>query len=217
MFAYTNADEIGGLYHVGTLDISLKSTQSHEWNGLSVSNCPEAWKRICGCAGITWKMSPVGQDFFLLFHDLEDGDFEEIRAWAIQHGYFESDKEYRVHWYDEEYEEDRYFVFTGDEEQLAQDEYEEKLAEEYEGVLFEELDNGLKATPRLMELSLVNIEPAMHLDIAVMLYAEEVLGADGIWWEDRYDPYALSAPRGVIFNSHMSNFTSESTRNVSER
>ena len=39
-----------------------------------------------------------------------------------------------------------------------------------------------------------------------MLYAEEELEADGMWWEERFDPCALSAPRGVIFNSHLDDF-----------
>ena len=29
---------------------------------------------------------------------------------------------------------------------------------------------------------------------------------DGVWWDDNYDPYALSAPRGVIFNTRLDNF-----------
>ena len=37
---------IGDLYHVGTMDITRKSKFSHEWNGLSVSNCPDEWCQI---------------------------------------------------------------------------------------------------------------------------------------------------------------------------
>ena len=211
MFAYTCAEELGGLFHVGTLDIANKSNQSHEWNGLSVSNCPHAWRQICGCTGTTWELIPKGQDRFLLFHDLDDDDLAQIRTWAIEEGYFDADVEYRVYWYDNEYEEERYFTFSGDEYDNAIFEYEAKLEEEYDGVRFEERSNGLAPTDHLLLVSLVKIDPSMSLDIAVMLYAEEELETDGVWWDDNYDPYALSAPRGVIFNTRLDNFEAVET------
>ena len=216
MFSYTNADEVDGLYHVGTLNIANKSDQSHEWNGLSVSNCPDAWRQICGCCGTTWRLIPDHSDRFLLYHDLDENDMDTIKNWAINTGYFEQDMEYRVWWHDDEYDEDRYFVFSRDEYDDARDEYEFKLEEEYDGVRFEELENGLKATSQIEAMSLVKIEPAMYSDIAVLLYAEEKLGCDGVWWEDRYEPYALSAPRGVIFNSKVSGFEAVDANDAEE-
>ena len=34
------------LYHVGSMDISKKTRNSYEGNGLSVSICPSAWESI---------------------------------------------------------------------------------------------------------------------------------------------------------------------------
>lgn len=206
MFSYTTSNELGGIFHVGTLDISQKSNQSLEWNGLSVSNCPNTWKRICGCAGQTWQLIPNSSDSFLLYHDLDKDDLSEIKQWAINAGYFTNAIEYRVYYYDDELEEERYFSFAQNEEQQAREEYEWRTEEDSNATRFEIIEDGLFPTDKLMQRSLVNVDVSMYLDIAVQLYAEEVLEINGIWWEDEFNPYALSAPRGVIFNSHLEYF-----------
>ena len=207
MILFLSLDDIGDIYHVGTMDINLKSSQSHEWNGLSISNCPQAWKEISGCYGTTWKLVPNEiEASFLSFYDLDENDISMIKNWSLESGYFASSIEYRVYWYDEEYEEEHWFVFEESEKQEALDEYECRIAEEYEGVRFEEYSDGLTPTEQLMNMSLTDVPVALYTDIAVMLYAEEVLECDGVWWEERFDPLGLSAPRGVIFNSHLSRF-----------
>jgi hypothetical protein len=45
-------------------------------------------------------------------------------------------------------------------------------------------------------------------DFALLAYAEDVIGLDGLWWQDRYSPRRLSAPRGVIFSSRLSEWRS---------
>ena len=206
MFSYVTAEELEGLFHVGTLDIAKKSNQSLEWNGLSVSNCPDAWRRICGCSGTLWQLIPKEDSCFLLFHELDDFDHMRIEDWACEAGWFERDMTYRVSYWDEEYEEERFFLFASEEREMAYGEYQFKLEEGCDGVEIEECPYGLRATRLLEDASMVKIDVSMFGDIAVMLYAEEVLDADGLWWDDRFDPYALSAPRGVIFNSRIGRF-----------
>ena len=50
-------------------------------------------------------------------------------------------------------------------------------------------------------------EPIMVADMLAMAYAEDVLRLDGVWWEDRHDPAALSAPRGAIFAARVAAFS----------
>ena len=206
MFSYYSSEDLDPIQHVGILDISQKSDSSLEWNGLSISNCPEAWKQICGCHGDTWTLVPQTNVRFLDRYALDDDDMIEIRRWAVDAGYFEYERQYKVSWYDYEYEEIRYFLFGEDEEQEARDEYEFKLEEECDGIDFEVIEGMIRPTNRLLSISLVKVDTSMADDIAIMLYAEEELGYDGVWFEERYDPYALSAPRGVIFNSCIDNF-----------
>ena len=206
MISYYSADELAPIQHVGTLDIARKSNSSLEWNGLSVSNCPEAWRQICGCTGETWTPVPKVEATFLDRYALDADDLVEIREWAVNAGYFEYEKQYKVSWYDEEWEDTRYFLFAEDEEKEALTEYEFKLDDEYEGVAFEIIEGMLKPTDALFAMSLVKVDVSMADDIAIMLYAEHQLGCDGVWFDEIYDPYALSAPRGVIFNSRIDDF-----------
>src|SRR5690606_31338185 len=43
------------------------------------------------------------------------------------------------------------------------------------------------------------VSPVFVEEFALMAHADQVLGLDGVWWDDALDIGALSAPRGGLF------------------
>lgn len=188
---------IGDLYHVGAMDISRKSKHSHEGNGLSVSNCPDAWVSITKgfTHGDYFKLSK--SDLKLLdYYALSQKEKEQIQAWAIENGYVQEGALYKVISWGENGEE--YFsVYASYEDALWEaDEEEDRVISV----------SGLLPTQKLLDQSLVKVELLHIPDIITGLYAEQVLDYDGIYWDEVLDVGAYSAPRGAIFNSKISSF-----------
>ena len=55
----------------------------------------------------------------------------------------------------------------------------------------------------------MEVSSSTAFDLLTTFYVEQVLNWDGIYWDDRYDPYDYSAPRAVIFNSKLNSFQIE--------
>ena len=45
--------------------------------------------------------------------------------------------------------------------------------------------------------------PKMNALSYSLIWYAETLGYDGVWWEEDYAPWKLSAPRGVIFQEKL--------------
>lgn len=185
------------LFHVGDMDIKDKQPGSLEGDGLSVSQHPEAWMEIARIGGPTWVLTKAGNRF-LDFHRLNAKQRKEVIQWGVKNGYAEEGTVYRVHWYDEEMEEERYFEYTSREE--AQSEVDAGTGSEIEEVPGNPI--GTQKLESRMKARVTN-SPSLTLDYLVVAYAEDVLNLDGVWWADRLDPEHLSAPRGVIFNAML--------------
>lgn len=188
---------IGELYHVGTMDISRKSAYSHEGDGLSVSNCPDAWCRIN--KGFTHgdRFRLMKPDMKLLdYYALTDEEKRTISAWAIEKGYVEEGTLYKSISFDEGgYE--CYSLFK------SYDEAFEEAGEEAE--LVQKIP-WLLPTQKMLETSHVKLELLQVPDTIAALFAEQVLDYDGIYWDELLDEASYSAPRGMIFNSKLSSF-----------
>lgn len=70
-------------------------------------------------------------------------------------------------------------------------------AEEYE-VEPQEFQGSLHATDKLRQRTMHSAEPVMVPDLIAMVYVEDATNLDGVWWQDRLDVSAYSAPRGAI-------------------
>ena len=188
---------IGSLYHVGTMDISKKSRTSFEGNGLSVSNCPDVWRRITEgfTHGDCFQLSKP--DLKLLdYYALTKEEIETIQNWAVEHGYVEPGQVYKSIVWDEEGNE-LYSLYDSYDKALEESDFEEDRVKAVAGLL---------PMKKLTEQSLVKVELLNVQDIITSLYAERVLDYDGIYWDEFLDEAAYSAPRGVIFNSKLPSF-----------
>lgn len=212
-FKVVDSQEIGPLYHVGTMDISKKATYSLEGNGLSVSNCPEVWRKITkgsthGDSFLLYKENVKLLDYYALAED-EKG---KIISWAIEEGYVVSETLYK-YMFDDEDGNVCYSLFST---------YEEALYEADDDMDWVEAVDGLLPTDKMKEESIVKVELLNVMDFITSYYAEKVLGYDGVYWDETLDVAAYSAPRGVIFNSkldafHVKNVTKERQKPLDEK
>lgn len=189
---------IGNLYHVGTMDITKKSKLSHEGNGLSVSNCPDAWRRITKglTHGKTFMLRKRGMKL-LDFYMLTAEEKAEIQRWAVSNGYVEKATLYKsVTW--DEFGEEFFSLYESYEEALTEADGEEERVQPVDGLL---------PTQKMKDTSMVHIELMQVRDFITALYTEQVLDYDGIYWDELLDEGVYSAPRGVIFNSKLPSFT----------
>lgn len=181
------------LHHVGTLDPEAKWNKgtSYEGSGLSVSRHPDEWRRIARLGEAqTWTFDT--SDITLVdAHAISEVEVEVILEWAESTGLVERTQGWAVTWYDDELDSDVSIIVT-DPADVAfyGDEEDHDIVETLTVV----------PTARMHEMVGFEVPDALAADQAVICYFEsEHPDIDGIWWEDRLDPDALSAPRGVIF------------------
>lgn len=184
----------GGLSHVGTLNASDKKSYSYEGQGLSVSQDPEAWRRIARLSGPTHALDRTGS--FLDLHSLSSEQNSTIMDYAISRGWVEQKPVYRVRYFDDEWEQEMEMVFTSAQE--ADEEADAREAEVLTEVDLVYLDMP-DATCRAGDVADQGILAAAWVN-------EERPDLDGVWWEDQDDVSRLSAPRGVISPRRISDW-----------
>ena len=181
------------LYHVGTMDYSRKRKDSHEGDGLSVSICPEVWERITegyshGATHTLYKENPRLLDYYALTSEQKS----EVSEWGKSQGYVQETILYKAIFYDEDGKE-YYSLHLSREEALEESEETEEI-------------QGLIPTEKLKAETYTNIDLISVFDVVLEKYTEQVLGYDGIYWDEELDVFGYSAPRGVIFNSRLVSF-----------
>jgi len=202
LFSTMIEQTIGGLpskkltkvFHVGDMDFRNKSSFSLEGSGLSVSTNPDAWVRIARLGGkpIHVLTNPSGK--FLDFHKLNKKQKSSIIQWGIDNGYVEYTVLYNVVYDDGTYSS---FDTMENAEYEADDEYEIKIVKK----------GGLRATQKLTKVSMqTSIDFGNVFDVLVTVFTEDRVEFDGVWWDDTLDVHNYSAPRGVIFNTKLSNW-----------
>lgn len=183
------------LYHVGTLNAADKRKGSLEGAGLSVSRHPESWSQIAEISGDVWRLTKEG-NAFLNFHMLKPEQRQLITNWGVQHRFVTYGEHFTVEFFNEDAEETQTMEFDTFED--AKDEVE------YLGLdpsNIKHVDGVLKPTPKL--LTVTNQGQGAAFDLLTTVYVESMLPFDGIWWADRFEPWTLSAPRGVIVPKHL--------------
>lgn len=189
-----------GLYHVGTMDRSLKHNGSHEGSGLSVSTVPDAWERINSfTSGTWWKLTRPGNQF-LDFHRMTRKHRKAIAEWGICNGFVRAVTLYRHRWFDDELDEERFSDYLTREEAQTEAGFTEESEDSspIRGV------PGLVATEKLCRrIGEEKIALGLDFDLLTAVFAEDELKIDGVWWQDKLDVYAYSAPRGVIFDLRL--------------
>jgi hypothetical protein len=183
------------LFHVGTMNVADKRNGSYEGSGLSVSLHPKEWMQIAKIGGFIWVCKRKGNKF-IDFIKLSKQHKNTIAEWAIENGFAIRTKAWRVEFYDSETDEQRYFTFA--------DEAKAKIEADDLDTTPKLIKGALTMTPKLSQR--MNGGGSVD-DLIVVAYAEDVLKIDGVWWNERLDVSALSAPRGVIVPSMIQHWT----------
>ena len=188
------------VWHVGTVNAADKGSTSQEGSGLSVSLHPTDWRVIARLNGSVHELTRK-EGSFLDFHKMTKAAREELLDWARRAGWIALERRWKVTWLDPEDEGARWCLF----DTQARAEAEAEFLNE---------DEGAKATAERELVPVLTAEadsrvgfcldPLLALDIAVTFWVEDELpDVDGVWWNDRLEPLALSAPRGVILKPRL--------------
>lgn len=204
-----NRRVLQNLYHAGTMDISRKRSFSLEGDGLSVSICPNEWRRITRQTESGLWLLQKKDVKMLDYYKLTKRSKAKIVKWGIEQGLAIKSVVYDV----ESYIDDAvcYSTYATYEEAIEETDIpfldKEEDKEEYEEQLNRIIKReGLKATSKLKSIVKVDIDASDVETHLVLLYCEYVLKIDGVYWDDVLDVLNYSAPRGVIFNSRLSSF-----------
>lgn len=192
------------LWHIGDLQNNTQGQrQSFEGNLLSASACPNAWMGIARLGG--GKYYSLEHETFLLnlTEALHDDQCQHLRLvvekWATEQRYIKQGTIYVVPYEDCEADEAdslREMHFCNEEEALAE-------ADGY-GVEVE-ARSTLLATQLLLKLHGLSDDSASSgLEFAMIEWARQNLQQSmvrGVYWDERLDELALSAPRAGLFSA----------------
>jgi GNAT superfamily N-acetyltransferase len=191
------------LWHVGTMDITKKRKGSHEGDGLSVSPNPEAWEQINPfTGGDHWELTKPG-NLFLDFYRMNKAHKQELTEWGVRQGYVEAAGTWKYCYYDDEMEDTVCSEYPTLEQALSESGYDSLEEAKAEGIEITQDSEGLIPTQKFNTRMGENVEQAFTLDFLAMVYAEDMLKIDGVWWNETLDVSRYSAPRAVIFNAKI--------------
>lgn len=217
--------EIPHVYHVGTLnpDFRQRNTNGCSYEGacLSVSDCPEAWRRIARLNGPTWVLNRPGSLFLDLHAARAESTLNEsVREFGVRQGLVIEKTAWRAWTYDEESDDWRFSLHASQEDAFAEADADGEY-EDPESVPGPDERPGVEPTRVLVATQILahrverpdlaqGVEDAS--DFLWMAWAEECVPEeggrlDGVWWRDTYAPELLSAPRGGIFPDRMKDWT----------
>jgi hypothetical protein len=211
--------EMDQAFHVGTMDETRRGanyTTSYEGRLLSISNCPNAWRQIAHLDGDRTFALATGGKLLLDLHGLDDTAMSLIASWSESVGLAERTEVFRG------------WEWDADDGGWRFSEYGTREEAESELRFFLDLADGdplpTKKLPK-GKTSLVEPVDVISLtrhgqdrsgweaagdasDIVAAFYAEDVLAnlddrVIGVWWNERYAPQSLSAPRGGLFASAL--------------
>jgi hypothetical protein len=193
------------LWHVGTLDPADKKRGSYEGPCLSVSRHQAAWREISDgfVSGPCWKADGSGIRMLNAL-SLDTNQKETILAWGVERGYAERATLWRITRFDDELDEEVSSTFESRDDAVLEldldEDDEDRIAES-----IEEVDEH-RSTPLLLEEVLDDrtlTGDRSVLDALLPLWVERETDLHGVWWQERHDPLAYSAPRGGIVPSRV--------------
>jgi hypothetical protein len=189
------------VYHVGSMDIKNKSNFSLEGSGLSISIHPNEWSQIARLGGKEIFELSKSNGTFVDAYKIKKEHKQTIISWALENGYLIQKETYKVCWFDDELKQTVCMEFND----IAK--AKEELGNEDEGKKLKINKKGLLPTKKLKKETLQQeIDPSQTFDLLLTIYTENASDYDGIWWNDKLDPFNYSAPRGVIFNKMINSW-----------
>lgn len=184
---------ISKLWHVGSLNAADKGNDSQEGNGLSVSLHPEDWARIAKLGDQFFTMTRKGGTF-LDAYAMNQSTRQSLETWGISQRYLHEAALYELTYVDDD-EDVRFTLYTDEAKAQAEADF---LREEGEK------DVKVEPTVRLVltdsAVQRVGFKQSIDsgMEMIAAFWVEDCTPLDGVWWNDRYAPNSLSAPRGVI-------------------
>jgi len=190
-------------YHIGDLDSErTKPYISYEGDGLSVSLCPNDWATIMGHGGSLYRLSHTADGGrFYKSSVTQDGPRSRELEWAIKNDYIKRTNGFRVEW--EENQETHYMLFFNRESATA--EALENNAEIKETTIPNLDTNGREYWSEAFRQEPDDASPLVIRDLATVWFAESHSFC-GVWWDEEHNVSKYSAPRGVIFQSSLSDW-----------
>jgi hypothetical protein len=188
------------VFHVGTgQPPSDKPYHSYEGTGLSVSEHPEAWRMIARLGDDpTWQLTRLDRrpGCFVDMRKLSPAQVERLRRTAIEHGLLAPRTEYVVSYYDSELDDDcEMTVYSLEQAEEEADSMQCDVKKR----------RGFGPTALLMEMWSKRFKAQEPPDDFALTVVLEGIGSwDGVWWHDKLEPMKLSAPRGMMFQSKLS-------------
>lgn len=205
--------KLARVWHVGTLnpaDRARLHSTSMEGDCLSVSECPSAWIKIARLGGspVQEMNKPDGQ-FLDVYAVMEDPELcRSMVAWAIDNGWVATTYQWRAWTLDEEGDWG-YMICASQEEATAERDWldPEDAPEGHAGVERIEVLTGTPLLADRLHQSAAQIATRDCTDFAILMWARTHTNADGILWDEEYDPARLSAPRAGIFPERLSEWS----------
>jgi hypothetical protein len=192
--------------HVGTMDASLKNEGSQEGGGLSVSIHPIAWARIHAIGDEGFVLEGPGR--FLDALRMTKAERAAVWQWAKDEELVRDATVWTVTYEDDELEEIIEFECETEDEAIAEAEeiFDARVASKPSTVATRKLAELCDQDPE--RLGPQKLPTGFQYDLVLSLWAERHLGdVDGVWWNEKLQPDAYSAPRGVIFGSRLADWT----------
>lgn len=196
------------LWHVGELDPGLKRRGSLEGSCLSVSRHPGAWREISDglVSGRCWSMAGCGVRMLDAIA-LDDHHRASIIRWGISKGLCVPATMWRTSRYDDELDDVMTMTLLDRNDAICEldldeedPEYERRIRESVEEI------HEHRSTPLLCESTHHDGEvlgDRSVLDMLMPLWVESETDLQGVWWRERLDPMAYSAPRGGLIPSRI--------------
>jgi len=182
------------IFHIGSMQASDKGDSSYEGSGLSVSPYPDEWTKIARLSGSLFKISKDGGIAFVdhnsVIHDSDT--MSEIINVALAEDILVKAPVFYFEYCDGDTEVEQCFDDEAD------------AITEAEGMYKVLKRDGYRCTDKAAAfMCRKSISVCEAETVAILYFSETKTNFDGVYWDDEYDPYALSAPRGVIFKKSL--------------
>lgn len=203
------------LYHLGTLDISNKSINSKNGNGLSITLIPTQWKSILKNNSENKIWSLHKENIKLIdYNSLTNEDYDISIKWALDHKYIEKYITFKINIFDKTLGFNKKITFNSFDEIYESgylvekyenyDEYE--FFKEYEKVNIER-DEKYIPTNKMKSLSMINLTNQNIREVIMFLFLELNSDVDGLYWNEITKISNESHSNGILFNSKVNTFS----------
>jgi len=189
------------VFHIGTLVPAARGRNTGgtgvEGHCLSVSACPHAWRFIARLGGNPlWEMTRQGAFFVDLTAVRERGLVDPVIDWAKEEKLVSEASFWRAWRF--EADSGRWIGALLRTEEAALE--ESGYGEGPDGRPGAEAVSVPVGTWKLGHVTGAKLRPDEDAtEYALLAFAMQVPGAEGVWWRDPYDPDEESAPKGAIF------------------